>query len=923
MKKFLTILLGAFTGMLNAITLPAYGTPGSGNSPVTFLQNKGQWPDNILYQATSVPLNVYFMSDGLSFAQLGEEEDSTGQDVYSYIVWNMNFLNTNSDMIINGDSVWESKISYLKGSDSANWVIHPPEYSFLHYNNIYNAIDLDFYGNGNNLKYDYVIHPGGDITSITNNFEGVQQLSVNTNGELEIITSWETQIQKAPVAWQVINGVKYPVEVHYVILNDTTFGFSAASTYNHNYDLVIDPLFEFVFSSYTKALGASNNINYCFSNATDAAGNIYLTGMVDGTYPTTPGAYSGPGAVDPEIFVSKFSKDGTTLIYSTYISGSSREMGLGIAVDAAGRAYIVGYGETNWTGSNTYPTTASAYQPNIYTSSGSDALLTVLNVGGTGLVYSTWFGGDGGEEAYAIVLDGTGKAYITGNTSSGGNTFPTKGTSTAVQQTAQGYHDIFVAKFDISQSGANSLVYSIRLGGGGDDYGRSIAVNSTGNAYVTGRFQDISSPAFPTTPGAYNNIYDGGWDNSMIFITKLSATTPVTYNYSTYLGSGWGNGIAVNSVTGEAYIAGSTSTFTFPTTPGVLQPIHGQDALGNHNADAFVTKLNTSGSNLIYSTFLGGDSGDGGTGITVNSMGEAYVTGVASPGFPTSPGALQPNHATGGGDVDFFVVQLNADATGYGCGGSTFVGGSDSDYGTPMYDYPSPKISLRDHGGVNDTITVSGTSHSTDFPTTPGSYCTTKLNGIADQPVFFNLTCAVATPLPIELISFTGSNEGNRNLLKWATGSETNNDYFAIERSGNKNQFKTIGTVKGAGNSTQIVSYSFSDNNPFSGINYYRLKQVDYNNEFSYSQVISVRNNLADSHCFVYTGETAGNFMLSCNLSGNARAQILNMDGSILKVIKPTGNSANKIDLHEFSNGLYVLKIIDGENIRNYKLIKN
>src|SRR6185436_8219311 len=534
------------------------------------------------------------MSDGLSFAQLGEEEDSTGQDVYSYIVWNMNFLNTNSDMIINGDSVWESKISYLKGSDSANWVIHPPEYSFLHYNNIYNAIDLDFYGNGNNLKYDYVIHPGGDITSITNNFEGVQQLSVNTNGELEIITSWETQIQKAPVAWQVINGVKYPIEVHYVILNDTTFGFSAASTYNHNYDLVIDPLFEFVFSSYTKALGASNNINYCFSNATDAAGNIYLTGMVDGTYTTTPGAYSGPGAVDPEIFVSKFSKDGTTLIYSTYISGSSREMGLGIAVDAAGRAYIVGYGETNWTGSNTYPTTASAYQPNIYTSSGSDALLTVLNVGGTGLVYSTWFGGDGGEEAYAIVLDGTGKAYITGNTSSGGNTFPTKGTSTAVQQTAQGYHDIFVAKFDISQSGANSLVYSIRLGGGGDDYGRSIAVNSTGNAYVTGRFQDISSPAFPTTPGAYNNIYDGGWDNSMIFITKLSASTPVTYNYSTYLGSGWGNGIAVNSVTGEAYIAGSTSTFTFPTTPGVLQPIHGQDALGNHNADAFVTKLNTS-----------------------------------------------------------------------------------------------------------------------------------------------------------------------------------------------------------------------------------------------------------------------------------------------------------------------------------------
>src|SRR5205085_4647792 len=138
-------------------------------------------------------------------------------------------------------------------------------------------------------------------------------------------------------SYQTINGQLQTIDIRYVLINDTTFGFQLYGNYDSQYDLVIDPLFQFAWSTYAKAAGASNNINYCFSNAMDSEGNVYITGMVDGYYPTTAGAYSGAGAIVPEIFVSKFSKNGTSLIYSTYISGSSNEMGLGIAVDALGR----------------------------------------------------------------------------------------------------------------------------------------------------------------------------------------------------------------------------------------------------------------------------------------------------------------------------------------------------------------------------------------------------------------------------------------------------------------------------------------------------------------------------------------------------------------------------------------------------------
>lgn len=703
-------------------------------SKVSFIENNGQWHDKILYKGMSISTNVYLLKNGLSFSQKGKaEEDSKENPI---LVWNMKFINPNLDMKIEGGSGKESVYSYLSGNDPEKWVIHPTEFKNVNYKQIYKNIDLQFYGSENHLEYDYLLHPGSNINTIQSYYEGIKGLNINKIGDLEILTSWSKQIQKAPVAWQIINGIKQIIEVHYVLLNDSTFAFEAGNGYNKNYDLIIDPLFQMVWGSYTQIPGGNNNINYCFSNAMDKDGNVYLTGMVDGSFPITPGAYSGPGNVYPEIFVAKFSSDGTTLLYWTYLPGSSSEFGTSIAVDDSGRAYLTGVVDLNITGLTNFPSTPNAYQP--VHNSGADAFLTVLNSTGSGLVYSSFLGGTGSEEGYGVALGGPGIAYLTGYTSLGN--FPVKATSIF----PTGDNDVFVAKFDINQSGNNSLIYSTRIGGGAFSYchGKSLAVNNAGNVFITGTIScSFGTPVYPTTPGAYNSIFNTGQDGVMFFVSKLSANTPVTLDYSTYLAPGTANGIAVDVVTDDAFIAGTTYTFAFPVTPGALQPLHA----GAGGTDAFAVRLNSTGSALVYSTFLGGSFYDVGSSIAVNSIGEAYIAGISQDSFPTSTGGFQPANA---GTYDFFAVNLNASGTGYGCGGSTYIGGSDADYTGSFYDYPSPHVSLRDHAGNNDTICISSTTHSQDFPTTVGSYGPLKVNGIDDQPVFFKLTCIPLGAVP-------------------------------------------------------------------------------------------------------------------------------------------------------------------------------
>src|SRR6266513_56732 len=357
-----------------------------------------------------------------------------------------------------------------------------------------------------------------------------------------------------------------------------------------------------------------------------------------------------PLVIDPVLSYSTYLGSGGGAITGNCCRGNDH--GTGIAVDADGNAYITGD-----TFSDDFPTTAGAFQ-----TAGApsfDVFVTKLNPSGSALIYSTYLGGSSADWGSGITLDSDGNAYVSGTTSS--TNFPT--TAGAFQPTfAGGLYDAFVAKLDPAGS---ALVYATYLGGNignvehpGREFGGDIAVDAEGNTYVTGF---TSSSNFPTTAGAFRTTFAGG------FVSKLDPTgsAPV---YSTYLGDtedDAGNGIAVDA-NGNAYVTGITYSGTFPTTPGAFQSSFGG------SSDAFVTKLNATGSALIYSTYLGGTGPDWGAGIARDSSGNVYVTGSAgSTNFPTTPGAFQSVFGGGGNAAfprghrasDAFVAKFIDDST--------------------------------------------------------------------------------------------------------------------------------------------------------------------------------------------------------------------------------------------------------------------
>lgn len=369
-----------------------------------------------------------------------------------------------------------------------------------------------------------------------------------------------------------------------------------------------------VYSTY---LGGKNwDIGYGI--AVDKAGNAYVTGSTYSTdFPTKNAFDSTSNGAD--VFVTKLNATGNALVYSTYLGGRSSEEGSGITVDKAGNAYLTGTTTSgNFPVKNAYDSTYAL----------SDAFVTKLNATGNALLYSTFFGGSSFDDGYGIAVDSTGYAYVTGRTTS--SNFPIKNAfdSTHVKN---GTHDAFVSKLNPSVAGSGSLVYSSYLGGElKNDQGYGIAVDSAGNAYVTGRTQSSDFP----TKNAFDSTLNSAYSDDA-FVTKVNPATSGASSlvYSSYLGgnfSDFGHGIAVDLL-GNAYVTGYTSSTNFPTK----NAFDSTDGFG----DAFVTKVNPSAfgaSSLVYSSYLGGEYYDYGHGIAVDSGVNAYVTGYTrSTNFPT------------------------------------------------------------------------------------------------------------------------------------------------------------------------------------------------------------------------------------------------------------------------------------------------
>src|SRR4051812_24634424 len=389
------------------------------------------------------------------------------------------------------------------------------------------------------------------------------------------------------------------------------------------------------------------------------------------------------------------------IAYTTFLGGSSHEIGASIAVDASGNAYITGT-----TQSPDFPVTAGAFDRSGAVSNSAEAFVTKINASGTALVYSTFIGGSDMEFGRRIALDATGNAYITGQTKS--SNFPVTGAAfdrtlnvpPNCPRCATDNTDGFVTKLNATGS---ALVYSTYLGGTEYDSPRGIAVDAGGRAYITG---ETLSPDFPTTTGAFRRSYSGNYD---IFVTKLNASGS-TLAYSTFIGGTQVDNaerVAVDS-SGNAYVLGFSSSLDFPTTAGAF------NRTNKGGFDVTVTKLNPSGSLLIYSTYLGGQGSDTGGGLVVDDEGQAYVAGgTGSLDFPVTAGAFR----TPPDGSDVFVTKLNAAGTALVY--SSVFGGTASE--------GANGIDLDAAG----TAWITGVTSSTDYPTT-GDASDRTANGMAD-----------------------------------------------------------------------------------------------------------------------------------------------------------------------------------------------
>jgi hypothetical protein len=468
--------------------------------------------------------------------------------------------------------------------------------------------------------------------------------------------------------------------------------------------------------------------------AVDASGNTYVAGHTNSTdFPTTAGSfqasYNGGGASNG--FVAKFDPSGGR-VWATYLGGSEGTTDItALAIDASGNVYVTG----NTTSAN-FPTTPGTLEP---TFPGTQAaFVTELKASGSALVYSTYLGGGSpGNTGRAITVDSAGNAYVAvGTTSPADVTTPG-----AFQPTYPGGSvETYLAKLN---PGGTALIYATYLGGSTFDSPSGIALDASGNVYVDG---DTRSTNFPTTPGAFQTSYPGGSLSG--YAAKLNATGTGLI-YATYLGgSGFDQltGIAADSA-GNGYVTGQTNSTDFPTANPLQATLKG-------SYNAFVTKLNPSGTALVYSTYLGGSGNDVGNAIAVDSFGEAYVSGnTSSTDFPTA-NPVQASNAGGGNDA--FVSKL--DASGTTLLFSSDLGGSSNEFGQAI---------AVDAAG---NIYVAGSTSSTDFPTTPGAFQGSYGGGGSDA-FLAKITPTLPPAQAIGLVNsqvdgLSSLNDGEKNSLE-------------------------------------------------------------------------------------------------------------------------------------------------------------
>ena len=796
MRAFSCLLFG-FLALGRDLSATAGISAGSGGGPRPTAAVWGELPLQFEANRGQADSRVKFLSRGRGYglfltsteAILSLSEGDTGTHP---AVLRMSLVGANKRPNALALEELPGKANYFVGSDPAKWRSGVPTYARVKYENVYLGIDLVYYGRGGQLEYDFVVAPGADPGKIGLTFSGADRIHLDADGDLVVESAGSHVRLRRPVVYQEVDGARREVAGRFVLGSRGRVGFQVAA-YDPAKTLTIDPVL--VYSTY---LGGSLS-EFGYGIAVDSVGNAYVTGNTgSANFPTTAGTFDASLGGDADAFVTKLNASGTALVYSTYIGGSGSDGARGIAIDSSGSAYITGqttssdfpttpgalstvkggvttsfvtklspdgsslaystylggnYYElpgaiavdasgsayvTGKTYSADYPTTPGAFQT---VAAGApdntdEAYVTKLSPDGSALVYSTYLGGaTDAESGVAIAVDSAGNAFVAGGTLS--SDFPT--TPGAFQTTERSRGDGFLTKLNADGS---ALVYSTYLGGSDYDFPLGITIDPAGNAYLVGTTLSMD---FPTTPGAFRAAFAGASD---AFVTKVNPDGTGLI-FSTYLGgaatdSGYGIGV---DGSGNVVVAGYTGSSNFPTTPGAISAVFkGGPSSGPY--DAFLSKLDATGSALLYSTYLGGSGTEYLYALALDAAGSAYLTGfTSSTDFPTTPGAFDRTLDTTSQSYDVFVTKVSlVTPTASVCGSTAICAGSQATIRADLTGNPPWSLTWSD-GPTQTGITSSPVTRNVS-PAFSTTYSVTSVSDVNEAGTSSGSAVVTVNPRP-------------------------------------------------------------------------------------------------------------------------------------------------------------------------------
>ncbi len=682
--------------------------------PLLFEQNQGQSQAQVKFLSRGRGYTAFLTKDGMVLSLRPDTGDArpvppnapalkSGPKSNATLQFKLTGAAPNPVAV--GEDPQPGRVNYFIGNDPKKWHTNIATYGRVRYRNVYPGIDLVYYGNHRQLEYDFTVAPGADASRIQFEIKGAKTVSIDANGDLILNTGTGELHFQSPAIYQESNGSRVPVQGGYVMKDSTHVGFQLAA-HDDAKTTVIDPAL--VYATY---LGGSGD-DQPAGIAVDSSGNVYVAGYTDSSdFPLATLGTLPSGS--EHVFVAKLDASGSNLVYADYLGGSNQDYGYALAIDSANEVYVTGS-----TSSSDFPV-VNAYQS---TYPGSfNAFLSRISADGSTLLYSTYFGGNGSDTPAGIAIDGSSDVLIAGNTSST-NLPVANAYQSSVSPNGGGMWGNYGFLTEFSPDGSQ-LNYSTYLAGsenvayncGGTPCWPSptsaitgLTVDSGGNAYVGG---NTNTYDFPTTPGAYITT-DTTTSNGIVgFVSKVSNAGALQYSTYFYESSGIFTSVSAIAVdaSGSAYITGlAFSDGTFPlTSTTICDPSVYNEACSY----AFVTKFDTAGATLLYSTFLGPNNYATPAAIALDASNDAYVLGTTS---SSTFGLVNGIEAYSNGN-DALITEIDPTASSELF--ATFLGGSSDEGGAGL---------ALDSSG---NIYVTGTTDSSDFPTSQGALQTTPGGG--------------------------------------------------------------------------------------------------------------------------------------------------------------------------------------------------